>query len=128
MFGSDVSQMNLFLLILTQLYKTPDNFLRLSLSNSSFESFVSEAYDNSSNISQLKLILKDTFKQLNMSDKGFAAYFSFLWHSSLPCFDIANITAEQNGDTAILKKCYWKGQLIPCSAIFKKVTKYLNDT
>ncbi len=61
------------------------------------------------------------FKRLNMSDSGFKTYFSFLWHSSLPCFDIPNITGERDGETAILKKCLWKGQLLPCSAIFKKV-------
>ncbi len=62
-----------------------------------------------------------------MSDRGFEAYFSFLWHSSLPCFDIVNITAERDGETAILKKCLWKGLLLPCSAIFKKVRKYRKD-
>jgi hypothetical protein len=62
-----------------------------------------------------------------MSDRGFQTYFSFLWYSSLPCFDIANITAERDGETAILKQCIWKGQLLPCSAIFKKVKKYFID-
>ncbi len=106
---------------MVQIFKTPDNYLKLFELNSTFESFLTKVHDNSSNISKSKLELKDTFELLNMSDKGFAAYLSFLWHSSLPCFDIANITAEKNGDTALLKKCYWKGQLMPCSAIFKKV-------
>lgn len=127
MFGSKVNITNatkLFELIATQLYKIPDNYLKVSRSDN-FESIVNEAHNpNSSNISQLRSEMKATFKQLDMSKDGFGAYFSFLWHSSLPCFDIANITAEKNGDTAVLKRCYWKGQKLPCSAIFQKVNKY----
>jgi hypothetical protein len=41
---------------------SPDNYLKLTQENNSFESFLSEALDQSSNISQEKMELKDNFK------------------------------------------------------------------
>jgi hypothetical protein len=121
MFETNVNISYLYKLLQTQLFKTPDKYLKASISES-FESFINEALNpNSSNIFQLKTEMKNTFKQLDMSKEGFGAYLTLMWHSSLPCFDTINITAERNGDSAILKKCYWKGQPMPCSAIFKKV-------
>ena len=93
--------------------------------SNNFKSVVNEALEKDFlNISKLKSELKTTFKQLDMSNEGFGVYLSYMWHSSLPCFDTINITAEKNGESAILKKCYWKGQPMPCSAIFKKVRLY----
>jgi hypothetical protein len=127
MFGSNVNITKLYKLLQAQLFKTPDNYLRASISKS-FESIFDEALNpKSSNISQLKSEMKNTFKQLDMSNHGFGTYLSFMWHSSLPCFDIVNITAEKKGDSAILNMCYWKGQPMPCSAIFKKVKNVFSN-
>jgi hypothetical protein len=62
---------------------------------------------------------KDLFKRLDLS-AAFNAYFSSLWYSTLPCYDIQGVSAQKDGDSAILKKCLWKGLPISCSAIFEK--------
>ena len=74
----------------------------------------------SNDITDVKHSKKMLFQSLNLTT-GFKEYFSFLWYSSLPCFDVKGITADENGESAILKKCFWKSQKIKCAAIFKKV-------
>ncbi len=54
--------------------------------------------------------------------KAYESVLKSLWYLRLPCFDIKGVTAEQNGQKAMLKKCLWKGIEIPCAAIFSKVT------
>ena len=55
---------------------------------------------------------KDLFKRLDLS-AAFTAYFSSLWYSTLPCYDIQGMSAQKNGDSALLKKCLWKGVQVP---------------
>ncbi len=43
-----------------------------------------------------------------------------LWHSAMPCFDLNGTTALEDGDSALLKMCFWKNVEIPCAAIFDK--------
>ena len=59
-------------------------------------------------------------KTINSLDrtKTFKNIFQTMWYSGLPCFDLANVTANKEGDRSILKYCEWKGLPIPCSAIF----------
>ena len=45
--------------------------------------------------------------------------YEVLWYSQLPCFDLKNITSNSPGEAAIIKKCYWKGEEMPCPSIFK---------
>ena len=45
--------------------------------------------------------------------------FEILWYSQLPCFDVKNITSNSQGEAAIIKKCYWKGEEMHCPSIFK---------
>ncbi len=54
--------------------------------------------------------------------RTFHSYFSFFWYSSLPCYDVKEITAKENGESALLKYCTWKGEKVPCYSIFEKVT------
>ncbi len=49
---------------------------------------------------------------------AYQSIFQTLWYSSLPCFDIRNITAFSNGASSLLQYCEWKGMPISCSAIF----------
>jgi len=51
--------------------------------------------------------------------KSFKSLMSALWYSRLPCYDVKDMTAQNDGEKSILKICIWKGELIPCSAIFK---------
>ena len=57
------------------------------------------------------------FKRLNQTE-AFQALFSTLWYASLPCYDIKNVTAQKNGERAVIKYCEWKGVPISCAAIF----------
>ena len=41
-----------------------------------------------------------------------------LWYSNLPCFDVHGVTSHVPHEKSILKACYWKGNNIPCAAIF----------
>jgi hypothetical protein len=123
LFGFNVDQDELNKLILMQIFKNPEKYMKVFRNKNNFGALISEALHNSSNVSTDKLKLQSTFKKFIMSEKVFYAYFSFLWFSSLPCFDIANFTAESEGDSALLKKCNWKDHAVPCSAIFKRVSE-----
>ena len=45
--------------------------------------------------------------------------FEIMWYSQLPCFDVQGITSSSAGESAMVKRCYWKGQRVNCAAIFK---------
>jgi len=64
-----------------------------------------------------KAELSDILQRLNMS-AAYQSIFKTLWYSSLPCFDIRKITGFNNGASALLQYCEWKGMPISCSAIF----------
>ena len=64
--------------------------------------------------------IKDLFKRLDQV-KSYQPLLSSLWYSSMPCFDVKNITAQQDGERSLLKYCEWKGQQVPCAAVFKTV-------
>ena len=49
---------------------------------------------------------------------AFQMAFTSLWNAKLPCFDTVGMTADVEGERAILKRCTWKGKNLPCSAIF----------
>jgi len=76
----------------------------------------------------LQNVMKETFEIVKQKYKDQYQKFDFnysykhlmshLWHSTLPCFDLHNITAKKNGQKAILKYCKWKGLPIRCSEIF----------
>ena len=55
---------------------------------------------------------------------AYNALFSNLWYSTLPCFDVQNITADRDLERSVLKYCEWKGLKISCAAIF---TTYPTD-
>jgi len=61
--------------------------------------------------------VKKTIKNLDPT-KAFESIFKTLWYSGLPCFDLINLTANNESDRSILKYCEWKGLEIPCSEIF----------
>jgi len=52
------------------------------------------------------------------SREAYKTIFQNLWYSSLPCFDVIGVTAQKNGERALLKYCEWKGLPISCAAIF----------
>ena len=46
---------------------------------------------------------------------------SVVWYTRLPCFDTYGISSEEQMESSFLKRCIWKGEVIPCSAIFKSI-------
>ena len=46
--------------------------------------------------------------------------FDLLWYSMMPCFDVKGLTSAFRDAMSIIKRCYWKGKAISCSAIFQK--------
>ena len=60
---------------------------------------------------------KNIFARLNKT-ASVSGFFSLLWYSTLPCFDLRGITSNNGGQKALLRLCMWKGVDIPCSAIF----------
>ena len=61
----------------------------------------------------------DLFRRLDRQG-SFRSYFSSLWHSTLPCYDLNGTTATRDGDGSLIKRCLWKGVIIPCASIFQK--------
>ena len=123
MFGGQISGDVFDCLINLQLYKSPDSFLKIDSQNSEsqlYEFLKGGGGEKLESLAQKKAEIKSVFQKLDLSTY-FEKYFSLLWYSSLPCFDVQNYTSQKNGDTALLKMCVWKGVHIPCSAIFKKV-------
>jgi acid-sensing ion channel, other len=62
-------------------------------------------------------VTKEIMKAVDFT-AAFKAAFTTLWHAKLPCFDTVNMSALNEGDRGILKYCSWKGDEVPCSAIF----------
>lgn len=63
---------------------------------------------------------KKLFQKLDHA-RSYKSLFSSLWYSSLPCFDVKNISALKDGERSMLKYCEWQGKAVPCSAIFTSV-------
>ena len=51
--------------------------------------------------------------------KSYDSLFEILWHTQLPCFDVAGVTSDEKNQFGLLKRCYWKGMEVPCSKIFR---------
>jgi hypothetical protein len=66
-------------------------------------------------IQQKQNYIANIFTQLKIS-QSFQNMFSILWHAKTPCFDLGNSNLEKT----FLKDCKWKGQTVPCSAIFSQ--------
>ena len=71
------------------------------------ESLSAQALDNT----------HSTFDQMNVT--GYKSLFEILWYKQLPCFDVRNTTSDANHQHGMIKYCEWKGQKVPCSAIFQ---------
>ncbi len=68
-------------------------------------------------VAQKRNDYKSIFRRLNQT-AAYRSILSSLWYATLPCFDVRGVTADADGDRAVLKYCEWKGSPISCSAIF----------
>ena len=57
------------------------------------------------------------FGQMDIS-KSYEKLFELLWFTRLPCFDVKGITSHQRDEMSVIKRCYWRGQIVDCSSIF----------
>ena len=57
------------------------------------------------------------FGQLDI-EKSYNNLFELLWYTKLPCFDVKDTTSKEKDEMSVIKRCYWKGQLINCALIF----------
>ena len=76
-----------------------------------------KSHERDQEVIEAKNEFNEHFKGLDMK-KAYIALFEILWYTQLPCFDIQNITSNEKDETSILKKCYWMGEQVQCSAIF----------
>ena len=77
----------------------------------------SKQIDKQSKVEEAKVQFEENFGSLNMS-KSLENLVELLWFAQLPCFDLENVTSKNPDEISLLKRCYWKGDPISCSAIF----------
>ena len=63
------------------------------------------------------------FDNLNIS-QAYEKLFELLWYSRLPCFDVMDVTSQEKDEMSLIKRCYWRSQLIDCASVF---TTHLTD-
>ena len=44
--------------------------------------------------------------------------FELLWYSRLPCVDVRDVTSKEKDEMSIIKRCYWRSELVVCASIF----------
>ena len=50
--------------------------------------------------------------------KSYEKLFELLWYSRLPCFDVKGITSKEKDEMSVIKRCYWRGEMVDCASIF----------
>ena len=50
--------------------------------------------------------------------RSYKKLFELLWYTRLPCFDIQGVTSKQKDEMSVVKRCYWRGQMVDCSSVF----------
>ena len=97
--------------------------LQTRCSNFTNTSCIEQLMDPSMNvktISEMNIAVNETKDLISTVDftAAFQSVFKTLWFAKLPCFDTKEMSAIDNGDRGILKRCSWKGQTMNCSSIF----------
>ena len=57
------------------------------------------------------------FGELDLA-KSYVKLLELLWYSRLPCFDVKGLTSEQKDEMSVIKRCYWRGEMVDCASIF----------
>ena len=57
------------------------------------------------------------FGNLNFT-QAYEKLFELLWYSRLPCVDVRDVTSKERDEMSIIKRCYWRGELVDCASIF----------
>ena len=57
------------------------------------------------------------FGSLNFT-QAYEKLFELLWYSRLPCVDVRDVTSKERDEMSIIKRCYWRSELVDCASIF----------
>lgn len=68
-------------------------------------------------VKKVKARYDEAFGSLDRN-RSYRSLFEILWYSQVPCFDVQNVTSSAKDELSLIKRCFWKGLAIPCSAIF----------
>ncbi len=77
-----------------------------------------KATDREKKLNESRKMYEENFGNLDLSS-SYESLFEILWYSQLPCFDIKEVTSSAPDQMSVVKKCFWKGLQISCSAIFR---------
>ena len=68
-------------------------------------------------IKEVKAKYYEDFGLLDI-EKSYKKLYELLWYTRLPCFDIQGITSKQRDEMSVVKRCYWRGQMVDCASVF----------
>ena len=68
-------------------------------------------------INQVKAQYDYDFGQMDI-EKSYEKLFELLWYTRLPCFDVKGITSKQKDEMSVIKRCYWRSQMVDCASVF----------
>ena len=77
----------------------------------------SKSLDRANKIEAAKKKYHNDFDQINIS-KSYNKLFELLWYTRLPCFDVKGITSNERDELSVIKRCYWRGEMVDCASIF----------
>ena len=77
----------------------------------------SKSKDREQKLEAAKSEYNKDFGELDFA-KSYEKLFELLWYSRLPCFDVKGRTSQQKDEMAVVKRCYWRGQMVDCASIF----------
>ena len=125
LFGTNIPLTDLIALVNLQMTKNPatvlGNFQKpLTMIMQEFQNKTLKQ-EKDRTVEDLKLLAKYFSNNITMQS-AILGYQYLLWYFKLPCIDINGITSEEEGEKALLNKCFWKNKQIPCSKIFRKVS------
>ena len=76
-----------------------------------------EAPSRQQSVEEARMDYQESFGGVDMN-KAYESLFEILWYSQLPCFDVQNITSKERDEMSMIKRCFWKGELMNCASIF----------
>jgi hypothetical protein len=89
--------------------KCSDGFPNVFI-NSTFDFTLDPRFLNyrKQSLNNKRLELTSMMRRLDQTS-SYHSFFKNLWYSTLPCFDVIGVTAQREGESALLKYCEWKG-------------------
>ena len=77
----------------------------------------SKENDRTTKVELAKEKYHEDFDHIDLS-KSYKKLFELLWYTRLPCFDVKDVTSKKKDEMSVIKRCYWRGQMVDCASIF----------